>query len=97
VLAVVAQAEAKAISTRIKDALKVACKRIAATGAAQSQKVRRLGNPNGVAALRRAKKGNVTAVATVQHHAKQRALDLAPVVVAIQADGAVTLKAIAKE
>jgi hypothetical protein len=34
-----------------------------------------LGNPNGAAALRRAKKGNVAAVATVQHHAKQRALE----------------------
>lgn len=97
VLAVVAQAEAKAISTRTKDALKVARKRIAATGQRGHRRVKRLGNPNGAAALRRAKKGNVAAIATVQHHAQQRALDLAPVVAAIRADGAVTLEAIAKE
>ncbi len=76
--------------------LKVARKRIAATGQ-RDRRVKSLGNPIGAAALRRAKKGNVAAVATVQHHAKQRALDLAPVVAAIRADGAVTLEAIAKE
>lgn len=97
VLAVVAQAEAKAISTRTKDALKVARKRIAATGQRGHRRVKRLGNPNGAAALRRAGKGNVAAIATVQHHAKQRAMDLAPVVAAILADGAVTLEAIAEE
>lgn len=76
--------------------MKVARKRIAATGQ-RDRRVKSLGNPIGAAALRRAKKGNVAAVATVQHHAKQRALDLAPVVAAIRADGAVTLEAIAKE
>ncbi len=97
VLAVVAQAEAEAISRRTKDALKVARKRIAANGQRGHRRIKRLGNPNGASALRRAAKGNVAAVAKVRLHADQRAHDLAPVVADIRAGGAVTLEAIATE
>ena len=86
VLAVVAQAEAKAISERTKDALKAA-------------RVRgiRLGNPNGASALSRAGKGNKAAIAQVMDEANQRARDLAVVVQDIRKGGAVTLAAIAKQ
>ncbi|MCP3395680.1 recombinase family protein [Bradyrhizobium sp. CCGB20] len=97
VLAVVAQAEAQAISRRTTDALKVARKRVAETGQKAHRKVKRLGNPNGAAALRRAGKGNAAAIATVSANAVQRARDLAEVVNDIRASGAVTLKAIANE
>ncbi|ULL01233.1 recombinase family protein [Bradyrhizobium sp. I71] len=97
VLAVVAQAEAQAISRRTTDALRVARKRIAETGQKTHRKVKRLGNPNGAAALRRAGKGNMAAIATVSSNADQRARDLAEVVKDIRASGAATLEAIANE
>ncbi|WP_315742430.1 MULTISPECIES: recombinase family protein [unclassified Bradyrhizobium] len=97
VLAVVAQAEAQAISRRTTDALKVARTRIAEVGQRAHHKVKRLGNPNGAAALRRAGKGNTAAIATVSANADQRARDLAEVVRDIRAGGAVTLEAIANE
>jgi DNA invertase Pin-like site-specific DNA recombinase len=97
VLAVVAQAEAQAISRRTKDALQMARKRIAQTGQRDHRRVKRLGNPNGAAALRKAGKGNTAAVAKVSANADQRARDLAEVVKDIRAGGAVTLGAIAEE
>ncbi|NOJ48422.1 recombinase family protein [Bradyrhizobium archetypum] len=97
VLAVVAQAEAQAISRRTKDALQVARKRIAETGQRGHRRVKRLGNPNGAEALRRAKKGNRAATAQVSANADQRARDLAAVVQDIRAAGASTLAAIANE
>jgi DNA invertase Pin-like site-specific DNA recombinase len=90
VLAVVAQAEAKAISERTKNALQIARKSFAKIG-------QRLGNPNGAAALRRARKGNKAAIAQVKVNADQRARDLAPVVEDIRKGGALTLEAIAEE
>lgn len=86
VLAVVAQAEAKAISQRTAEAL-----------AAVKARGKRLGNPNGAAALRRAGKGNRAAVAKVRDNADQRAHDLAIVVRDIRKGGAITLAAVAAE
>lgn len=97
VLAVVAQAEAQAISRRTKDALQMARKRVEVRGQRGHSEIRRLGNPNGAAALARAGKGNGAAVAKARARADQRALDLAEVIKAIQADGAATLAAIANE
>ncbi|MDF0585043.1 recombinase family protein [Bradyrhizobium yuanmingense] len=97
VLAVVAQAEAQAISRRTKDALQIARKRMAETGQRGHHAIKRLGNPNGPAALRRAGKGNKAAVARVRQLAKQRAFDLATVLDDIRAGGAKSLKSIATE
>lgn len=85
ILAAVAQAERKAISTRTKDALKAA----KARGA-------KLGNPNGAAPLRRAGKGNVAAAKAVKAAAQSRAHDLAGEVAAIRAAGAESLREIAQ-
>jgi DNA invertase Pin-like site-specific DNA recombinase len=86
VLAVVAQAEAKAISERTINALKAA-----------KARGTKLGNPNGAAALRRARKGNKASIAKIRLNADQRARDLASVIEDIQNDGHVTLEAIADE
>jgi hypothetical protein len=94
VLAVVAQAEAQAISKRTRDALQVARKRIVEAGQRGHRRIKRLGNPNGAEALRRAGKGNRAAIAQVRVNADQRARDLATVVQDIRSGGAVTLEAI---
>lgn len=83
-LAAVAQAERKAISTRTREALK----------AAKEQGVK-LGNPNGAAALRRAGKGNGAAVAACVATADDRARELADEVAAVRASGAQSLREIA--
>src|SRR5207302_4778026 len=95
ILAVVAQQEREAISQRTKDALKVARSRIARSGQRRHPHVKRLGNPNGAAAIRRAGKGNGAACAKVRIRAEQHAKDLAPVVAAISAEGPSTLCRIA--
>ncbi|MGY0572402.1 recombinase family protein [Bradyrhizobium sp. RDM12] len=97
VLAVVAQAEAAAISKRTKDALQMARKRIAEAGQRNHRRIKRLGNPNGADALRRAGKGNGAAIAQVMAKADRRASDLTVVVQDIKAGGAVTLQSIADE
>lgn len=97
VLAVVAQAEAEAISRRTRDALAVARKRIAETGQRSHSEVKRLGNPNGAQALRRAQRGNAAAVARIRHCADQRAQDLASEIENIRKGGLITLAAIAQE
>lgn len=86
IMAAVAEAERKAISTRTRDALRAA----KAAG-------RRLGNPNGAEALRRAGKGNAAAVERVKAGADEHARDLAPIIADIQASGATSLGAIAAE
>lgn len=85
ILAAVAQAERKAISTRTKDALRAAKERGV-----------KLGNPHGAAPLRRAGKGNVAAVEAVKEAARNRAQDLAGEVAAIRAGGAASLREIAQ-
>jgi DNA invertase Pin-like site-specific DNA recombinase len=76
ILAAVAQAERKAISTRTREAL----------AAAKARGVT-LGNPNGAAALLRAGKGNKAAVGAVQGLADRRAKVLASEVHALKLEG----------
>jgi DNA invertase Pin-like site-specific DNA recombinase len=97
VLAVVAQAEAEAISLRTRDALAAARRRITRNGQRSHAEIKRLGNPNGAEALRRAQKGNAAAVARIRNCADQRAKDLASEIEDIRKGGAVTLAAIARE
>ncbi|MDX2210071.1 MAG: recombinase family protein [Sphingopyxis sp.] len=86
IMAAVAQAERKAIGQRTRDALQAA----KAAG-------RRLGNPNGAAAIRRAAKGNAAAVAELKAGADSFAADLAPIIANIRASGGRSLPAIAAE
>jgi len=55
----------------------------------------RLGNPNGTGALRRAGADGAALRRTVRDNADAFARDLAPVVAAIRADGATSLRAVA--
>jgi DNA invertase Pin-like site-specific DNA recombinase len=84
IMAVIAQAEAKAISTRTKEALR----------AAKARGVK-LGNPNGAAALRRAPAAHLLGVQASKKAADQFANDLAPVINDIIANSNATLQAIA--
>lgn len=86
IMAAVAQAERQAISKRTSEALRAA----KAAG-------RKLGNPNGAEALRRAAKGNSAAIAKVKAGAADHARDLAPIIADIQAAGMTSLAAIAAE
>lgn len=84
VMALVAQQEAEAISKRTKEALQAA-----------KRQGKVLGNPNGVAALQRAAKGNIAAVATVKDKADRHAADLMPIIESLKASGIASLGAIA--
>jgi DNA invertase Pin-like site-specific DNA recombinase len=86
IMALVAQQEREAISKRTKEAL----------AAAKARGVK-LGNPNGVAALRRAGKGAVALRVAVTRNADAHAADLAAVVEDIRSAGATSLRAIAAE
>lgn len=85
IMALVAQQEREAISRRTKEAL----------AAAKARGVK-LGNPNGAAALRRAKEGGVALRETVRRNAEDHAAALAPVVEELQRNGITTLRGIAK-
>ncbi|MBX7135392.1 MAG: recombinase family protein [Fimbriimonadaceae bacterium] len=84
VMAVIAQAEREAISKRTTEALDSIKRSLQTTGAHTSIRsgrvIRRLGNPNGVAAILRANHGNLPAVEANKSRADQRANDLAPVI-----------------
>lgn len=86
IMAVMAQAEAKAISERTKAAMQAA-----------KARGKTFGNPNGAAPLRRAGKGNAASVETMKANALTRAHDLADVLEDLEQKGFTTLSAIADE
>ena len=89
-MAMIAQREREMIAQRTRDALAVARKRLAEQG-------RSLGNPNGAAALRRAARGNLAALAAVSAGAANRAEDLRETIADVVASGAATYTAVAAE
>lgn len=90
IMAVIAQRERELIAQRTRDALAVAKRRLAKEG-------RTLGNPNGAAALRRANKGNVAAIAKVAAMADARAENYREVLADVDPDRSLSLRAIAAE
>jgi DNA invertase Pin-like site-specific DNA recombinase len=86
VMAVVAQEERRMISERTKTALQ----RAKASG-------KKLGNPNGAAALRRYGKGHEHAAEARKAYAKDRARDILPIIDTIRQEGTTSLNGIAKE
>lgn len=84
IMALIAQQEREATSTRTKEAL-----------AAAKARGTKLGNPNGAQALRRASKGNTAAIATITANADAHAHDIATVIEAIRKDGITSLNGIA--
>jgi DNA invertase Pin-like site-specific DNA recombinase len=90
IMALVAQHEREAISKRTKEALAVARKRLAKEG-------RRLGNPNGADALRKARKGNKAALAEIVRGADERAEEYREVLADVTSKGISSLAGIARE
>lgn len=86
IMALVAQQEREAISRRTKEALAAAKRRGA-----------KLGNPNGAAAIRKARKGNGGSVAAIQANADRHAENLRPVPLALRAAGIESLGGLADE
>ena len=86
IMAAVAQSERKAIGKRTKEAL-----------AAAKARGKKLGNPNGAAALHRAGKGNSAAVAKVQDRAQAFAESLRDTLGDLRAAGITSYSAIASE
>lgn len=84
ILALVAQQEREAISSRTKAAL-----------AAAKARGKRLGNPNGADPLRRAAKGNTAAVGALKEAADRHAANLRPIVDDLRGLGVTSLPAIA--
>ncbi|ARE39222.1 Resolvase, N-terminal [Rhodovulum sp. P5] len=85
-MAVMAQAEAEAISERTKAAM-----------AAAKARGQTFGNPNGAAALHAAGKGNTDAVRAIKGKADAFAADLSDTLADVHAAGHITLKAQAQE
>jgi len=86
IMAAVAQAERKAIAKRTKEAL-----------AAAKARGTKLGNPNGASALRRAAKGNASALETIRRNADSFAEEIAPIIADIRSAGFNSLPMIASE
>jgi DNA invertase Pin-like site-specific DNA recombinase len=100
IMALMAQHEREAISTRTRDALAVVKQRVTIHGQQKHPEVKRLGNPNGARALQRdpskLKLGYKRAVAANQSRAVARANDLAPILAELRAEGIVSANAQAK-
>lgn len=86
ILAAVAEYEARCTSERTRAALQAA-----------KARGKRLGNPNGAAALKRADKGNAAAVVAIQAEARKRAETLQDMVADIRGGGVTTLAGMAAE
>lgn len=84
IMALVAQQEREAISKRTKEALKAA-----------KARGQTLGNPNGAAALLRAKKGNEAALRVIQRQADEHAAHLRPVIESLAGQGIKSLGGVA--
>ena len=93
-MAVVAQGELKMTSARTKAALAVARKRVEEKGQRKNPAIKRLGNPNGAAHLR--KFGNAGGVAKVRANADANALALSATIAQLQAEGITSANAIAR-
>lgn len=90
IMAVMAQREREMIGLRTKEALAVARGRLTLEG-------RSLGNPNGAAALRRAGKGNMAALARISEMAEARAENYRDTIADIDPVGSLSLRTIAAE
>jgi DNA invertase Pin-like site-specific DNA recombinase len=86
IMALVAQQEREAISKRTTEAL-----------AAAKARGTKLGNPNGAAALRRARRGNTASLRVIREKASQHAENLRPVVEALHSEGVTSLGRIAHQ
>ena len=100
IMALIAQHEREAISTRTKDALAIVKERVAIHGQKKRPDVKRLGNPNGAAALQRdpakLKLGHAAGTAAVKAKAVAWALERQSFLVELQAEGIVSANAQAK-
>jgi DNA invertase Pin-like site-specific DNA recombinase len=94
--AALAQHERKTTSERTKAALGSIKRTIEDQGSYTSRSrgvtIRRLGNPHGAEALRRAGKGNTAAIEAVREAADEHARDIMPVIEDIRRDGIVRLQ-----
>ena len=86
IMALIAEQERKAISQRTREALRAA-----------KARGKRLGNPNGAAALRRAGKGNRAAIEAVWEGANCRAKEWAPIIRQVREEGVTSLAGIAEQ
>lgn len=89
IMALVAQQEREAISRRTREALQRKKIRLEAEG-------KRLGNPNGAAALRKAGRGNAASVEAIKANADSHAEQLRPVVDQLTQEGVTSLGGIAE-
>jgi DNA invertase Pin-like site-specific DNA recombinase len=96
ILALVAEQERKAVSQRTKDALAAKKKALEKENEGKPLGERkRLGNPKGAAALRKAGRGNKAAIAAIKARADAHAQDLRPVVDDLAKEGMTSLGAVA--
>ena len=100
IMALIAQHEREAISIRTKDALAIVKQRVAIHGQNKHPEVKRLGNPNGAAALQRdpakLKLGHAAGTAAVKAKAAAWARERQPLLAELEAEGIVSAKAQAK-